>query len=220
MSKHGTEQREKEFEQFVKENKGKSYTATALKWFIQNINEIVTSDELARIPGKDGKPISHNMRRIFELRDEKGFEIINHKDETKDYNLKVDQWVMLVEEPNPSKIRTRGVTTKLRAEVLERDLNTCQSCGRTIGDDDPFKAGHRITLHIGHLKAHKGIDGTISNIDVELTKDDYITQCNVCNEGQKNKDIVPITFMDRINKLKEEEQLEVLKYLEAKFKRK
>jgi hypothetical protein len=220
MSKYGTVTREAEFKKFVKANKGNSYTETALKWFIKNLGEIVTSEELARIPGKDGKPISHNMRRIFELRDEKGYDIINHKDNRKGYKLKVDQWVLLKSKPDTKKIRTRGVTTKLRAEVLERDLNTCQSCGRTIGDDDPFNAGHKITLHIGHLKAHKAKDGSISNVGIELTKDDYITQCNVCNEGTKNRDVAVIKMIDRVKKLEEKEQIELYNFLKKKFKKK
>jgi hypothetical protein len=220
MSKFGTDQRENEFKKFVKDNKGNSYTETALKWFIKNKGEIVTSDELARIPGKDGKPISHNMRRIFELRDEKGYDIINHKDVRKGYDLKVDQWVLLKVKPDAKKIRTRGVTTKLRAEVLARDLNTCQSCGRTIGDEDPFNAGHKVTLHIGHLKAHKSKDGSISNVGVDLTKDDFITQCNVCNEGTKNRDVPIITMIDRVKKMSEKEQKSLYKYLSARFKKK
>jgi len=220
MSKFGSKKRESEFKVFLKANKGNSYAGSALKWFIKNLGEIVTSDELARIPGKNGKPISHNMRRIFELRDERGYDIINHKDGEKGYNLKVDQWVLLNANPDKKKIRTRGVTTKLRAEVLERDLYTCQTCGRTIGDDDPFKVGHKIKLHIGHTKPHKNKDGSIANVGVELTKDDYITQCNVCNEGHKNKDVTPVTMMDRINKLTDKEQRKLYMALSARFKKK
>jgi len=217
MSKFGTKQREKEFNIFLKSNKGKSYMETALSWFKLNLGEIVTSDELARIPGRNGKPISHNIRRIFELRDEKGYEIINHK--SKGYNLKLDQWVLLNATPNSKKIRTRGVTTKLRAEVLARDLNTCQSCGRTIGDDDPFNEGHKITLHIGHLKAHKKQDGNISNVGVKLTKENFITQCNVCNEGIKNQDIKKITILDRVKTVNDKEKMKILNYLLKNLKR-
>lgn len=57
-----------------------SYSDSALLWFQLNLNQIVTSEELAQIHGKNtGQPISHNIRRIFELRDEKGYDLINHK---------------------------------------------------------------------------------------------------------------------------------------------
>ena len=146
--------------------------------------------------------------------------MINHNDSINGFDLKVDQWMLLNAEPDITKIRTRGVTTKLRAEVLERDLSTCQTCGRTIGDEDPFKPGHKITLHIGHLKAHKGEDGSISNVGVELTKDHYITQCNVCNEGNKNKDVVPVTLISRVYKATPKEQRELFEYLTKKFNNK
>ena len=75
-----TEEREKDFQKFLKEVEGKSYSKKALLWFQRNLKEIVTADEFARITGTNGKPINHNVRRIFELRDEQGYEIINHKD--------------------------------------------------------------------------------------------------------------------------------------------
>ena len=52
----------------------------ALALFQQNVGKIVTAKELARIPGKDGNTINHNMGRVFELRNEHGYDIINWKD--------------------------------------------------------------------------------------------------------------------------------------------
>lgn len=213
MSEPGTDIREIEFKNFLEEIIGKSYTESALLWFKKNLQNIVTSDELARIPGRDGKPISHNMRRIFELRDEKGFEIINHKDKINGFKLKIDQWVLLNNEPNKNKIRSRGVTTKIRALVLARDMFTCQTCGRINGDDDPFKSGHMITLHIGHISAHKNTDGSISNVGKELTPDDFITQCNVCNEGYKNSEVIRISLIDRVKAASLKDKMEIYEVL-------
>jgi len=200
-------------EEYIKKTEGQSYTKRALGWFKANLGNIVTSSELAQIPGTNGKPISHNMRRIFELRDEAGYEIVNWKNnEETGLNLKVDQWVLLKTEPNPNKVRDRGVNKRIMFDVFERDNYQCQSCGRILGDDDPFSAGRKIKLHVGHIKAHKRKSGELPS-DKKLTKDDFITMCNVCNEGAKNKDIKIITLLDRVKKASSEEKRDILAYL-------
>ena len=218
MSESHSEEREREFEDFLAKNEGKSYTKKALGWFKQNLGKIVTAKELAKITGRDGDPINHSLRRVFELRDELGYEIINWKDNNPlGDKLKVDEWILLKDNPNPKKIRDRGVNKRIMFEVFERDNNTCQVCGRTPEDDDPFKEGHKIRLHVGHLKSHKQKDGTIANVGKELTKDDFITMCNVCNEGAKNKDVKKVTLLDRVMMVRENEQKEIYNSLKKKF---
>ncbi|HCO74233.1 MAG TPA: hypothetical protein DIT16_05190 [Clostridium sp.] len=181
---------------FIEKTAGISYTKRALLWFKVNLNKKVTSSELAQIPGKDGNPISHNMRRIFELRDEQGYDIVNWKDnERTNLNLKVDEWVLLSLEPIEENIRSRGVNKRIAFEVFSRDHFTCQTCGRTPQDDDPFKPNHKVTLHVGHIIAHKS---NHNGDNKELTADDFITMCNVCNEGAKNNEIPTITLLDRV----------------------
>lgn len=195
MSKPRSVKREREFSKLLKDTKSMSYKKRVIKWFQQNKGEIVTASELARIPGKNNQPINHNIRRVFELRDEEGYEIVNHKEgEISGLNLKIDEWVLLNENPNPQKIRTRGVNKRIMAEVFDRDNSTCKICGRTPNDDDPFATGRKIILHVGHIIAHKQETLRIENFnkldgDTTLTKEDFITMCNVCNEGTKNKDI-------------------------------
>ncbi|MGV8142242.1 MAG: HNH endonuclease [Candidatus Pacearchaeota archaeon] len=220
MNQPRTPEREKEFQKFVNGLKGNGigFLKNALEWFKQNIGSIVTSRELARIPGKEGFPISHNLRRIFELRDEQGYQIANHKDNSKTgLGLKIDEWVLLNLSPDPSMIRTRGVNKRIMFEVFERDKFTCKSCGRTPEDDDPFKPDHKVKLHVGHLKAHKQEDGSISNVGKDLTKEDFVTLCNVCNEGQKNKDFKKVTLLDRVNLANQTEQKEIYLALKKKF---
>lgn len=193
-----------------------SYSDSALLWFQLNLNQIVTSEELAQIHGKNtGQPISHNIRRIFELRDEKGYNIINHK--TKGSNLKVDQWILLDEDPDEEKIRERGVNKRIRMDVFKRDDYTCQVCGLSQGDDDPYKEGHKITLHVGHIRAHKRKDVSEPISHKKLDVDDFITMCNVCNEGLKNNDFKIITLKDRVEKAPEEEQRLIYEFLKKKF---
>lgn len=83
---------------------GKSYTQKALELFQSKVGRIVTSQELAQLTGQSGKPISHNIRRVFELRDERGYDIVNHNDNEKTgLNLKVNEWVLLSKNPDPKK---------------------------------------------------------------------------------------------------------------------
>lgn len=229
MSKARTGEREGEFKKFLEEIKRnkKGFLKNALEWFKRNVGEIVTSRELAQITGKEGYPISHNLRRIFELRDELGYRIVNHKDNgaTK-LNLRVDEWVLVKSEPDPSNVRSRGVNKRIMYEVFSRDGNQCQFCGRTPNDDDPFKKGHKIKLHVGHIIAHKRENGKeivkvepMENVkdDHLLTKEDFVTMCNVCNEGAKNKDLEILSHEDKVERLDEDTQKRILEKLKKKF---
>jgi len=229
---NGKEKRSKkpDLEEFIKSTEGMAYKKRILKWFQLNLGKPVTSEELARIPGKKGNPISHNIRRVFELRDEEGYDIVNWRDnKTTGLNLKVDEWVLLKMDPDPEKIRPRGVNKRIMFEVFERDGYRCRICGRGRGDDDPFRPGHKIKLHVGHIKAHKRVGGKdvfrverMEEIKVrkKLTKDDFITMCNVCNEGVKNKDVEILNFADVVEKLSESEQKKIYERLKRKFGRK
>lgn len=200
---------------FIAKTAGLSYTERALLWFKVNLNEVVTSSDLAKIPGKKGNPISHNIRRIFELRDEKGYDIVNHNDNDRTgLNLKVDEWVLLTNEPIKENIRSRGVTKTIAYEVFSRDNHTCQICGRIPGDDDPFKSGHKIKLHVGHIKAHKSDH---HGEHKKLTTNDFITMCNVCNEGAKNEEIKIVTLLDRVKSASIEEKKSIYNYLKGLF---
>lgn len=206
-----------DLETFNQITKGLGYKNSALLWFQLNLGKKVTSEELAQIHGRNPQPISHNIRRIFELRDEDGYDIINHNDNEKSgKKLKPDEWILISLEPNPEKIRSRGVNKRIRFEVLERDNYTCQICGLEQGDDDPFRPGHKISLHIGHIKAHKRKNNE-ENINKELTPDDFITMCNVCNEGAKNNDIKIITLLDKVKKAPKNEKILIYEYLKKEL---
>ena len=197
----GSSERKKVFKLFLKAYEESSYTESALEWFKLNVGEIVTSEELAQLTGKKGKPISHNIRRVFELRDEEGYEIINHKN---DDSLKVDQWKLTDIQPNEKKIRARGVTKTISTNVFMRDNFQCQFCGRTPEHIDPFSEDRKIILHVGHIKPHKNNEFTILTIDEideeELTEDDFLTMCNVCNEGLKNN-VIPEKLLSKVDRI-------------------
>lgn len=214
-------------EEYIQSTKGQSYKKRILGWFKLHLGKAVTSEQLAQIPGKDGKVISHNIRRVFELRDEDGYDIINWRDNaTTGLKLRVDEWVLISPNPDPHKIRARGVNKRIMFEVFARDKSQCQICGRTPADDDPFKKGHKIKLHVGHIVAHKRKDGKeivqIEKIeDMQenhtLTKDDFITMCNVCNEGAKNTNIEPITLLERVKSADSNTKKEIFSYLKEEF---
>ena len=168
-----------------------SYSDSALLWFQLHLNQIVTSEELAQIYGKNtGRPISHNIRRVFELRDEKGYNIVNHN--TKGFFLKKNEWMLLDEGPIQENIHNRGINKKIRMQVFKRDNYTCQICGRSINDSHPFNKNQKITLHVGHIYAHKRKDGSKFISNRKLNVNDFITMCNVCNEGLQNDDLIDI----------------------------
>jgi len=229
MSEPKSKEREREFKQFLKVAKSKKqgFIKNALEWYQKNVGEIVTSHELAQIPGENGYPISHNIRRAFELRDELGYNIINHKyNSSTGRTLKVDESILLDDKPIPKNIRSRGVNKRIMSEVFSRDNSTCKMCGRMLGDDDPFAPGRKIKLHVGHIKAHKRkAGGDIYEIermeDVssvrELTKEDFVTLCNVCNEGVKNEDIKIMTLLDLVNLADKKNQKEIFDSLKKKF---
>ena len=141
---------------------------------------------------------------------------LNHKNNNA---LKVDQWKLTDLEPDIKKVRSRGVTKKIMTEVFMRDGNQCQFCGRTPDDTDLFSSDRKIKLHVGHIKPHK------ENIEIEdinnlssddLTTDDFITMCNVCNEGLSNNEIPKylLTNLDKIKNLVKklsQEELEELR---------
>ncbi|MBI2044687.1 hypothetical protein HYT23_01375, partial [Candidatus Pacearchaeota archaeon] len=81
--------------------------------------------------------------------------------------------------------------------------------------DDPFKPGHKVTLHLGHKKAFKAKEGEWGESD---SPDNYMVLCNVCNEGMKNNDIKVITLLDRVKKSDDKEKREIYDYLKKEFK--
>lgn len=227
MSQPRTPEREKELQEFIERTKGIAYAKRAIKWFQEHLGEIVTSKELARLTGRDNLPIQHSMRRIFELRDEQGYNIINWKDKNPlGKMLRIDELILLEKKPNPKKIRSRGVNKRIMFEVFMRDENQCRFCGRTPEDDDPFKEGHKIKLHVGHIIAHKREKGEdyvrverIEDIksDTKLTPHDFITMCNVCNEGAKNKDLKILNPIEKVLALDEKIQKSIFNALRKKF---
>lgn len=68
-----------------------------------------------------------------------------------------------------------AISKKLRAQVLQRDQFTCQTCGVVEGDSHPLHPGKTVGLTIGYITENpKGRRDVAENLRVE---------CTPCNEG-------------------------------------
>lgn len=141
------------------------------EFLIANVGRVVTSRELQAVAA----PASEWARRIRELRDEEGWPISTNND---DLALKPGEYRLdhLADAAIAVEFK-RGLSQRVRAEVLDRDGYTCQMCGLGAGDPDP-NTGRKVRLHIGHVvdKSRGGRDDA-SNLRA---------LCSTCNQGAKN----------------------------------
>jgi HNH endonuclease len=141
------------------------------QFLLSNIGRVIESHELQAAAGG----AVQYSRRLRELREQEGWKILSHNDST---NLKPGQY-LLVEPPSAKGHVTieRGISAKLRAQVFDRNGFTCQMCGLTPGDIDPYTR-RKVRLHVGHI-VDKNIGGKeeLSNLR---------TLCSTCNQGAKN----------------------------------
>jgi len=133
-----------------------------------NIGRVITTQEIREVAG-----ISEYARRIRELRDEEGMQILSHIDR---YDLKPGEYILVSLKRNPAV--ERSISPQLRNEILERNGFTCQLCGAGPGDVDPYNPSRRVRLHIDHIiPISQG--GTND-------KDNLRTLCSNCNQGKSN----------------------------------
>jgi len=172
------------------------------KYFLDNIGKILTTEEIGNVAG-----ISDYPRRIRELRDEEGYQILSHHDRA---DLKPHQYILETIKTKP--VVSRGISPQLRNEILERNGYTCQRCGSGAGEVDPCNPSRKIRLHIDHIKpiSQGGTD----------TKDNLRALCSNCNQGKSN--IQPPTettlnILAKIRKLGKSDQFEIYGFLKKKF---
>ena len=139
------------------------------QFLLDNVGDIIDSETLRGVANS-----SEWGRRMRELRNEEGLNIITHND---DSALKPGQYKLVDLKIKPA--FARGISKETRAHVLDRNGFTCQMCGAVAGEPHPYDQGGRKTrLHIGHI-IDKSMGGTDDATNLRAI-------CSVCNEGAKN----------------------------------
>ncbi len=172
-------------------------------FLLAHVGQTVRAETLREISG--GK--SEWARRVRELRNEEGYQILSHNDRS---DLKPDEYILTSAKPAPA--FERAISKEVRALVLDRNGFTCQMCGAAAGEEHPHDKGRKTRLHIGHV-LDKSMGGTDDPANLRAL-------CPVCNEGAAN--ITPVRpdalkLLAQIRRAATLDQIEVLKFLLRKF---
>lgn len=174
-----------------------------LEFFLQNIGKVLESREIQSASGG----ASEWARRVRELRNEDGYQILTHKDRA---DLKPNQYLLETEKRIPG--FARNISKETRAWVLERNGYTCQMCGLAAGDTDPYNPTRTVRLTMGHiLDKSKGGDDSPQNLRAI---------CTNCNEGLQNTALPKpdrIHLLAQIRRATITDQQAVLEWLLKKY---
>jgi len=172
-------------------------------FFERNLGRVVESYELREAAGG----ITEWARRVRELRDEEGLQILTHRDRD---NLKPGEYLLETTKRRPAFART--ISQQTRALVLARNGFTCQWCGRAAGDPHPLDATRKVTLHIGHIREiSQGGTDEMSNLR---------TLCSACNEGASIVAQAPESLakaLGIVRRATRDDQMAILKWLASKY---
>ena len=97
----------------MKDEKKKGSKQKILDFFLKNIGKVLDSKEIQEASGW----VAEWGRRVRELRDEQGYQILSHKDRA---DLKPGQYILISAKRKPA--FARGISKETRAFVLERVL--------------------------------------------------------------------------------------------------
>jgi len=170
---------------------------------LNNLGKVLESKDIQKASGG----AVEWARRVRELRNEDGYQILSHKDRA---NLKPNQYLLETIKRVPA--FARGISKETRAWVLERNGYTCQMCGVAAGDPDPLGGNRTVRLTIGHiLDKSKGGDDTPQNLRAV---------CTNCNEGLQNTALPKpdrIHLLAQIRRATIQDQEAVLEWLLRKY---
>lgn len=154
----------------ARERRGGGAKAKLRSFFLDNLGVVLSSEQLREVA--DGS--SEWARRVRELRNEEGYQILTHNDRS---HLKPGEYLLETEKLQPA--FARDISKETRAYVLDRNGFTCQMCGAVAGETHPNDpAGRKTRLHIGHI-LDKSKGGTDDRSNLRAL-------CSVCNEGAQN----------------------------------
>lgn len=174
-----------------------------LDFFLSNIGNIVESRE---IQAASGGAVEW-ARRVRELRNEEGYQILSHKDRA---DLRPNQYLLETDKRLPA--FKRNISKETRAWVLERNGYTCQMCGAAAGDVDPFAPNRTVRLTMGHIiDKSKGGDDSPNNLRAV---------CMSCNEGLANTGLPKpdrIHLLAQVRRATIDDQRALLDWLLKKF---
>ena len=177
-----------------------------LDYFFENLGKVLESRE---IQAASGGAVEW-ARRVRELRNEEGYQILSHKDRA---DLKPNQYLMESTKRIPA--FKRNISKETRAWVLERNGYTCQMCGTAAGDADPFGSDRTVRLTMGHIiDKSKGGNDSPQNLRAI---------CTNCNEGLQNTSLPKpdrIHLLAQVRRATIDDQQVVLEWLLKKFRRK
>jgi hypothetical protein len=171
-------------------------------YFLEHVGDVLDSDTLREIAGT-----SEWARRIRELRNEEGYQILTHNDRS---DLKPGQYILESDKPRPA--FAREISKEIRAYVLDRNGFTCQMCGAVAGEPHPYDPARKTRLHIGHI-VDKSMGGTDDPSNLRAL-------CSVCNEGAANLTLDRPShekLLIQIRRATGADQLKVLEWLIKKF---
>ncbi len=171
--------------------------------FLANLGKIMGSEELRTVAGG----ITEWARRVRELRNEEGFQILTNNDRS---DLKPGQY--LLENPKPKPAFERAVSKETRAYVLDRNGYTCQMCGAVAGEPHPFDQNRKTRLHMGHI-VDKSMGGADEPSNIRAI-------CSVCNEGAANLTLDRPSARKlkiQVRRASGADQLELLDWLVTKY---
>lgn len=174
-----------------------------LEFFLANLGKVVESREIQTASGG----AVEWARRVRELRNEEGYQILSHKDRA---DLKPNQYLMETAKRIPA--FKRNISKETRAWVLERNGYTCQMCGVAAGDTNPLGGNRTVRLTMGHIiDKSKGGDDSPQNLRAV---------CTNCNEGLQNTSLPKpdrIHLLAQVRRATIEDQKVLLEWLLKKF---
>lgn len=171
--------------------------------FLANIGRVMDSDELRQVAGG----ITEWARRVRELRNEEGYQILTHNDLSE---LKPGEYLLSTPKPVPA--FAREISKETRALVLDRNGFTCQCCGAVAGEPHPYDPSRKVRLQIAHI-IDKSMGGTDDPSNLRAV-------CSVCNEGASNVTLTRPEYLKiatQVRRATTQDQLELMKWLIKKF---